>query len=500
MLQKRNISQPKIPSIQHPMLKFLFLRHRFLPVASVCLGFATAITVSSCSSDPKPEVVDGFSFSDDAVRPTVETVVIKQKAGIIGKGANITDALRSRFQEFTEYDKAKIVLIDNEDIDEYSKELLSCYSRGQLIIVLNPDGSTLSDWAEGNGVSQAFDGDLSGGTPCEIYGFNNVGKYYFLDDFKHVSLDDGDVPLNSFSTWVNRVTTPSFMSNDPFSYNIQRRFRPQEVSHTFSVALTTDQLTEKGWHFGDALSKRASVDILYKIYPMHAFTGSNVTGDIYVVEAEMTVHSGLMNNGSWTYKVNGNPLVSNGFYLSTCRVNNTIDDSASLLVSPAPGLTTDGHTYDGGIEFGFNATLMGGANDKLNKGRIDSGSWTWNNLKERELQGVTIVNMSDGGKVSFDCNIGGLPVSNKSYTVGLPSVATGDMTFCSTWVWNIATPDNADKSHSVTVGIEPVYAGYTRGTLANDIKVTEFEPATNATPDGTFTFRLIAPERTKPAE
>ncbi|MDE6397142.1 MAG: hypothetical protein K2K84_07710 [Muribaculaceae bacterium] len=483
------------------MSKVQIFRTGFLASATACMGLVSLIlSASSCSSDPKPDVVEDFNFTDGGSRPTVEAVTINQKAAVIGAGANLTDALRSRFSEFTEPEKAKIILIDNEDIEKYSEDLYTCYNRGQLIIVLHPDGTTLSKWAEGNGVSQAFDGDLSGGNPCEIYGFNNVGKYYFLDDFKHVSLDDGDVPLNSFSTWVNRVTTPSFMSNDPFSYNIQRRFRPQEVSHTFSVALTTDQLTEKGWHFGDALSKRASVDIVYKIYPMYAFPGSNVTGDIYVVEAETTVHSGLMNNGSWTYKVNGNPLVSNGFYLSTCRVNNTIDDNASLLVTPAPELTTDGRTYDGGIELGFDATLTGGANDKLNKGRIDSGSWTWNNHKERELQGVTIVNLSDKSKVSFDCNIGGLPVSNKSYTVGLPAVATGDMTFYSTWVWNIQIAENSAKTHSVTVGIEPVYAGYTRGTLANDIKVTEFEPATNATPDGSFTFRLIAPERTKPAD
>ncbi len=466
------------------------------------LGTATALSVSSCSKndDIINEEFEDFDSSNKDLNQ--ETIEVSFPAALIGNLGESEEDLRKSFTNIVDPQKAKIIVIDSRSINDNDEILLNAYNRDAIIVVLNPDGKVVEEWSDNHDIFYAGPEENES---CSAYGFNGRGIYYSARN--RIVIDDDDVPLFHLCSWVNEVCSKRYSAADIRSKDIQKRFTPQSITHTFPIKVDEKKVVDGHWAPAGQLALNTTASVTYQIYPIHAYDG-NSTGDYYAVEAEMVLHNAPMNNGTWSRRRGEEIMQLSGFYLNRCEVTaNLLRKSNGQFVestshqfadgaSPRPASTMDAATYDPGFNWNLPATVTGGIPDNKDCYKLTAfNDWTWNNSNSIELPGVAIQNIEDASNVKYTLAINGLPGATDNLVVtAVPDLATGDLTFKYSWIWYVPDMDeNSTDKLYMQVGVNPVYQAY---QWITDGKMTleEFE---NAVPESVslFRFRLTPPNR-----
>ncbi|MDE5800715.1 MAG: hypothetical protein K2H74_06810 [Paramuribaculum sp.] len=430
-------------------------------------------------------------------KPATATVTFP--AAIIGSLGQSEENFRKCFINIVDPSDAMIIIIDSDALEGNEAVITDAYNRGSLIAVLKPDGSVVSDWSDRNNIFYAGPDDSE---RCAIYGFNNSGIYYSLDEGGGL-FGDEDVPLFHFSGWVNSVLGNRLKGVDLRTNDIRKRFLPQSITHTFKVSLDQQQLIDSHWATENQLSLTTTANATYTIYPIHVFDGS-ATGDYYAVEAEIVLHNAPMNNGEWLRRRGNEVTQMCGFYLNRCNVaasllcntNGTIAESTSHKfpdgATPHPLSTADATTYYPGFEWILDATVSGGIADSKDNHKLTAyNNWTWSNTAATPLPGIEIKNNSTDTDVDYTLMVNRLPGANADPTVAsIPDIASSDLTFHYSWIWYVSDIDetSADRLY-MQVSINPVYQAY-QWIIGGKATVGEFENNVPA-----FKFPLTPPNR-----
>lgn len=476
------------------------MRNKSLSMA-LCAGIVL-LSASSCVKD-KDIVNEEFEVvtpGDPAGKPEVEKVTVP--TAIIGNLGEAEEDVKNSFTNIVSPQEASIIIIESGAIKDNETVLSEAYAKGSLIAVFNPDGSVVSDWSDRNNVFYAGpDKDEK----CAIYGFNNIGTYYSLQQTDDIG--DEEVPLFHFCNWVNEVATKRYLSVNLRSNDIKQRFLPQSVTHTFKVSLDKQAIIDGHWGNPDQLSLSTTANVTYNIYPIHVFDG-NAKGDYYVVEAEMVLHNAVMNNGNWVRRYGSEQSEICGFFLNRCDVSATlmrksnggfVESSTHAFANganPHPASIADATTYNSGFAWTLDGTVSGGVPDSKDNHKLTTfNNWIWNNSAESALPGIKIVNNENSGKVGYSLSVNGLPSATDNLAVTpIPDLATGDLKFKYSWIWYVGDiADNSEECLYMQVGINPLYQAY-KWITGGKMTIEEFE---NAVPESktTFKFPLTPPNR-----
>lgn len=474
-----------------------FFNYTALSVGLGLISFAAA----GCSEkhDEDPGTVEILEpGSSDKITP----VMITEPAALLGTASG-AESVMARFTNIVSPDAAKVIVVPGSELSTYSETVMFAYRKGALIVVTAPDESEVAAWCEANKIAYAGFIDPDATDQYQVYSFNNRGSFYFLEKQKPQNdiLDDEDVPLNSFSVWINTTAGSRRFNGNANSPVINQRFTPQSVTHTFCVSL--DKAAVDAWNDTDMpLSTTTTVDVAYTIYPVHVFeTGT----DRYYIEATATVNNPAMYNGEWArvresswqtvfsrscgfYMKSANfqadLLKGKGYTRPTASADHVFPDGTT----PVPDTTIGSDTYQSGFASEFSGTITGGIDDGKNTLPLAAqGNWRWSNLKERECSGFSIWRVDNASNgVRYLCNVSGLPDNN---SLDVPALAIEPLTFHYSWVWEVSA-NETDENFYLSVNTAPVYQAY-RLNQAGEASLYEFPANTNSP----FCFRLIAPSR-----
>ncbi|MBD5356742.1 MAG: hypothetical protein HDR88_07030 [Bacteroides sp.] len=470
--------------------------------SAICAGTLLLIN-ASCDNDNKiiEEEYEFISPADPTETPITEEVT--QPTAILGNFGAEEDNLHSCFTNIVEPSAAKIIIVAGSSIKEYEDVLSDAYGKGTLIAVFNPNGALVADWSERNDI---FYAGPEGEEKCAIYGFNNAGTYYSLHDVD--GIDDDEVPLFHFCSWINSVTGSRLKGVDLRSKDIRRRFAPQSITHTFKLSLDESQLVDEHWANIGQLSLSTTANVTYNIYPIHAFDG-NATGDYYAVEAEMVLRNAPMDNGKWARRRGDEITQICGFYLSHCdlsasllrKSNGKFVESVSHTFAegaiPHPTSLPDAADYNPGFEWGIDATVCGGVPDSKDNHKLTSfNNWTWNNSSDATLPGIEIKSEDTSGNVGYSLLVNGLPDASDDITVtAIPDLATGDLTFKYSWIWRVSDIDqNSNECIYMQVGVNPFYRAYQWLNAGQGMTIGEFGN-NDAENKSVFRFPVTPPNR-----
>ncbi len=460
------------------------------------------LALPSCHSD-NPVINEDFEIvtpADPAAHPDIEEVTAP--TAFIGNFGGSDADIKACFTDIVAPDDAKVIVIESAAIQENEALLSKAYERGALIAVFNPDGSVVADWSERNDI---FYAGPEKNEACAIYGFNNRGTYYSLHGMD--GIDDEDIPLFHFCGWVNKVAGSAIRGVDLRTKEIKKRFMPQNVTHTFKIALDEQKLIDGHWANPEQLSLTTTANVSYNIYPLRVFDG-NVEGEYYAVEAEMTLHNAPMNNGLWTRR-RGNELAQIcGFYLNSCDVTanllrkengNYVEMATAAFANgaaPQPASMPDAATYDSGFEWNLDATVSGGVPDGKDNDRMTTfNNWIWKNQAEETLPGIELKNNSGTANVAYSLLVNGLPGATDNLTITpVPDAATGDITFKYSWIWRVTDVDETSKEKLyMQVAVNPIYQAY-QWITEGKMTIEEFENSVGQS-KSTFKFPLTPPNR-----
>ncbi|MDE7396514.1 MAG: hypothetical protein K2M98_02180 [Muribaculum sp.] len=479
----------------------MYKRNIQLFTSAVCAGILM-LTMPSCDKDNNVinEEFEVVTPGDGTDQPVVEKVTYP--AAIIGNLGDAESELKNCFTNIVEPQDAKIILIESGSIDEYETMLSNAYDNGCLIAVFNPDGVVVSDWSERNNIFYA--GPEKKGE-CSIYGFNNAGTYYSLHTTNLI--DDEDVPLFHFCSWVNTVSGSQYQGVNLRTQDIRKRYMPQRVTHTFNISLDEKQLIDEHWANPEQLSLSTTANVTYTIYPIYVFD-ENASGEYYAIEAEMVLHNSPLNNGNWVRRRGDELTQICGFYLNHCNITaNLLRKSNSTFVeshshgfaegaTSHPASSADATAYNPGFDWAIDATVSGGVPDNKDNHKLTTyGHWTWSNTANATLPGIMIKNNGNTSNVDYTLLVNGLPSATDNLAVAaIPDMSTGDITFKYSWIWHVADiAEGSDERLYMEVGINPVYQAY-QWITAGKMTVGEF--GNDATENkSTFKFPLTPPNR-----
>lgn len=470
---------------------------------------AAVFMVANTSCSDHHDLIQNEEFETiTPVAPDTMEVTVSQPAALLGDLGEAEEELCKSFTNIVEAEKAKVIVVDSRSIEEYSEVLTNAYRRGALIAVFNPESAALSTWSDRNGIFYA--GAAEEDNSLAVYGFNSRGNYYYLDKSGFIDLDDEDVPLFHFCQWVNNVLGNRLTGNDLRSFDIRKRFTSQKVTHTFPIRLDEAQMVNDHWCAPGQLATTATADVSYTIYPLHAFGEGKGAGDYYAVEAELVIHNSTMNNGVWTRRRGEELAQMCGLYLSQCDVTSALlfkeadgfhhfAQNYPVGAEPHPNVIETYGSYDSGFSWNFDATLSGGiGDDKGNYKLINTANWTWNNSNVRISPNLDIYPNLSAGEVFYTLKVNGLPGSESGMGLeDIPSIANGDLTFHSSWIWFVPDAhDNSDLRFYMQVGLSPRYQAYQWTDSPEHLTVGEFGTANVSSENkNVFRFVLVPPNR-----
>ena len=424
----------------------------------------------------------------------------KQATAILGSGGEMAELLKATFTNIVEANKAKHVIVALNDLEAYKEDVLKAYQRGILITVTDADPARVAEWCDDNGL--VYTGDPTSDRPCRLTSFNRKANAFSMQRAQLVDgIDDYEVPLfNSFSTWVDKVLTPNLMGPDFRSRDIHKRFTPQKVTHTFLIDLPSDQIEASGWALPENANIHTTADVEYSIYPLHAFAdNTDFSGDIYIVEANVKIHNADLFIGRWQYRQGDLLSDLKGFYLSECRLSNslaelkngvlTASSEHQLAAGPAPvtGIVTD--KYQSGFDWTFDGWLTGGNGlESTTPTPIQEGGWIYDGKAEHEMKDLEIETVNDASNVSFGLTVMNLPEKGEGL---IPEISSGDLVFNYSWIWKVPQAvDDSDYRYFIEIGIEPVYKWHKALRQGS-----QFEDKTVAPEVAPHRFMIIPPSR-----
>ncbi|MDE6683286.1 MAG: hypothetical protein K2J87_07660, partial [Muribaculaceae bacterium] len=347
------------------------MKHRknLRSIASCVAAGVVLLAMTGCDNDDKV-VNEDFEIINPGDASGEEMVeVVDLPAAIIGNPGDAGGELAKCFTNIVAPENARVILIESGMIAENEELLSAAFSKGNLIVVLNPESGTVEEWSERNNV---FYAGPEADEKCAAYGFNNRGAYYSLHN--RDLIDDDDVPLFYLCKWINIVAGNRLTGSDLRSKDIKKRFSSQSMTHTFKIKLDEKELVDGHWTSADQLQLTTTANVAYTIYPFFAFDGS-APGEYYAVEAEVTLHNAPLNNGSWVRRRGEELTQICGFYLNRCdlsanllrKSDGKIAESGSHSfadgANPHPESMSDASSYDSGFAWNLDATLSGGLPD-----------------------------------------------------------------------------------------------------------------------------------------
>lgn len=431
-------------------------------------------TIQSCS-DEKTTTYEVITTPTPVETPA--PVMVSAATAFIG--SNSDAELAGRFTNVTEAAKAKVIVVDCNDLNAFTDEIIKAYKNNVLIVVDNPDMQAVENWSKANGIP--LSGTPATSAKMRVCGFDQRGNSYYMDIVKiSTSLDDEDVPLNPFTTWVNKVTNPRMHSTNPNATDLSKRFTPQTITYTYNLSMRELDLAKVGWVFPFALNTTTTADATYTIYPVHNFSTNR---DIYIIETETTIHNAPMINGTWKGIRDGKETLYSAFFMNGCALELGLTDrQAKFLAGPAPEAMSAPGEYQSGVDWQLDGIISGGVPDAKSTHLIAAdGHWTWNNSATRELPGMAI-RLGDkmAGRAEYVIGID-KSIDLTDPTAELPEAATGDFTFYGSFIYEAEPYDEMQ----LVVYVTPVYGGETITGGKRNI--------TQISAEGIALFNLITP-------
>ncbi|MDE5850936.1 MAG: hypothetical protein K2H38_12410, partial [Muribaculaceae bacterium] len=382
------------------------------------------------------------------------------------------------------------------DLDTYEEQIVEAYKRGIVITVVDPIGAKLEPWCLAKGM--VFAGDPMDIDDSALISFNRKAVSISVQKTKthkdmDVIIEEDDVPLVIFTGWLDDILTPNLKGPDFRSREIKKRFEPQRVSHVFPIEIPAEVLKESGWGVPENISLKTTAELKCNIYPIHSFAdNASFTGDLYAVEADLTIHNGNLYNGRWQYSQDGKKYESSGFYLSDCQFGVSLHERVASGIAhssthtfaggPAPVSTEVSSTLQPGFEWTFDGWITGGNGlESSTPTPLQEGHWIWNNLAEIAAAGVSIDTMTEGGDVLWTLAV---PEGNE----GAPAA---DLIFHCSWIWGVPqATDDSDGRYYMNINMAPVYR-WTRSLLPG----SRIESKDLSLSESSARFMLIPPSR-----
>lgn len=468
---------------------------------------AGAACMSTGCSNEKDFPIDNLTVVETGnVKPS-QKAESTQPTAILGSGGSMSSQFSQTFTNIVELEKAKHVIIDSEDLDSYKEEVLAAYKRGAVITIVNPEAKmNLDEWCEQQGM--VFPADPSSIDDCSLISFNRkaasmtVGKNRRSTE---IIIEEDDVPLVIFTGWLDKLLTPNLKGPDFRSKDIKKRFTPQHVSHVFTIDLPKEVLEKTNWAIPENASLSTTAEFSCDVYPLHSFAeNASFSGDLYAVEATLTLHNGNLYNGRWQYTKNNGAWLYEvcGFYLSECALGAKLLEKGNkglaystghlLAGGPAPASASGTNSYQSGFEWNFDGWLTGGNGlESATPTPIQQGGWTWNNLADNAAEDLKIETSTDEGNPSWVLGIENLPF-NESTPV--PDLATGDLTFHFSWIWAVPQAvDNSTERYYMNINLFTSYMW--NWTLVHEKKFEKDNVMQRG--DCSNTFLLIPPSRSE---
>ncbi len=461
---------------------------------------ASASFVFSGCSDEEDLPIENISIVEGGNVKPVQKVESNQPTAILGSGGSLSSIISTTFTNIVETAKAKHIIVACSDLDTYKEDLLTAYQKGSVITVTDPDAARLEEWCAVNGMVYA--GDPTANKGYALVSFNRKASSISIQKSRHKDgIDEEEVPLVIFTDWLDKMLTPTLMGPDYRSREIKKRFTPQHVSHVFSFDLPREVLEKTNWVVPEDASLSTTAEFKCDIYPLHSFADNAFSGDIYAVEAEITLHNGNLYNGKWQYNRGKHLYEVCGFYLSECLTSAYILKkdgmdlkgmaSVKLAQEPAPATTDTSTPYQSGFEWSFDGWLTGGNGlESSTPTPLQEGGWTWNNVQEPATEEcLDILNDYEGAKPSWGLRIYELPYKRN---MQIPDIATGDLTFRCSWIWEVpeAVDDSSDRYY-MNINLYPRYLWHWSLMPQNDIENDYIFP----NGENSHTFMLIPPSR-----
>ena len=422
---------------------------------------ATSFILTGCSNDNDVPPIENITVVEEGgVRP-VQKAESTQPTAILGTGGSMSGLLSQTFTNIVEPEKAKHMIVSCADLDTYEEELVAAYKRGIVITVVDPVGSVLEGWCAAK--EMVYSGDPVAVDRSALTSFNrkavSISIQKTVKKGEEEPIEEDEVPLVIFTGWLDGILTPTLKGPDFRSREIKKRFEPQRVSHVFPIEILAEAVGATGWGVPENVSLSTTAELNCDIYQMHSFADNPAfNGDIYAVEAELTIHNGNLNNGRWQYSQGGKLYGLRGFTLSNCGVavslqERTADGLAhsathTLMGGPAPVSTELSSPLQTGFEWSFDGWISGGNGlESSSPMPLQEGGWTWNNKADTSSAPYYVDLQAEG--------------SDALWSLIVPedvNMASGDLTFRCSWVWGVpqATDDSTGRYY-MQVGLTPFY-------------------------------------------
>lgn len=460
----------------------------------------TPFLFSSCSNNEDDLPIENISIVEEGNVKPAQIVESSHPTAILS-GGSVSSIISQTFTNIVDVAKARHIVVACTDLDTHKEELKAAYQRGSVITVTDPHAAILDEWCSANGMIYA--GNPSADDDCAMISFNSKASSISIQKGKEIDgIDEEEVPLVIFTGWLDKIFSTTLMGPDFRSRDIKKRISPQHVSHVFRLDLPLEVLEKTKWVIPEDASLSTTAELNCDIYQLHSFADNvSFSGDIYAVEAEITIHNGNLYNGRWQYSRGKYLYEVCGFYLSECWMTAALQEKENrdlknstihqFVGGPAPATTDVSTHYQSGFEWSFDGWLSGGNGlESSTPIPLQEGGWTWNNLNEiSDVKCLDILNDSKNGISSWGLRIYPLPNERESR---IPDIATGDLTFHCSWIWAVpqAKDDSIDRYY-MKVNIIPKYLWHRSLQQSNKIETDYIYPSV----DNSCTFMLIPPSR-----
>lgn len=474
--------------------------------SSILIGMAmtgAVLVLPSCGDKDYP--IEHVTIVEDGVGP-LQHAESNLPTALLGKGGSLSGKLSGIFTNQVEAGKAKHVVVACSDLDAYAEELELAYQRGIVITVVDPDPAVLSSWCASKGMVYPGMPALSESALNEnlLISFNrkaaSISVQKRADNDDVVIEDEG--PLVIFTDWLDDLFTANLKGPDFRSRDIRKRFAPQMVTHVFPIDIPTEATATGGWCVPAGASLSTTASLKCEIYPMHSFADNvSLSGDLYAVEAELTIHNGGVYNGCWQYAKGLNQYETRGFFLSNCDFNidllkltssGVAECNGVFAAGPVPESTFGSTSYEKGFTWVFDGWLTGGNGlESSTPTPIQNGGWIWDNTSGSTDCGFEVQTDIHGDAAIWSISIDGMPQLSGS-SVSFPEISKGDLSFRSSWIWAVGeAKDDTTEFYYMRVELDPTYRWYRRLLPAGDLQPMQIE-MNNIPP---ACFLLIPPSR-----
>jgi len=387
-------------------------------------------------------------------------------------------ALRNRCENWVDISDADVLFVSGKYFVEFKETIIEAYINGKTIAVVHPDLAGIMEWSKAANVPFAanVNADLL------IYAFNRNGTFYSMDSLPDGLLDMDYTPqTNSFVRWITYKIAQE--SRSEANEQIKEIFNSQSITHAFNIGITDGELHHVAASKPDLLSMYSTIDISYNVYPMHAFSTHDSSGDYYIVEGNVTAHNANMYKGKWTNKHGGVHSRLCAYYMSELGITTnmmTVSDgkyefyknvSFPAAHSPQPGTTVGETSYTSGFEWGLSGNINGGWQGEGPTLTAEIGATVgWSDSETRSLSDVNIARNTTGNQVDYQFSIQNLPASaGPVIDPVIPEVSKSDFGMYYSWVWYVKdAEDYDDEQYALEITIDPRYKSYQWVSTASD--------------------------------